>query len=270
MATFYNALANKGRMVKPRFCKAIKVNGIYEELPVQVINEQICSQQTAETLRDLLIGVVEGGTGDNIKNDTYLIAGKTGTAVTSPKAVTSNATFVGFFPADKPKYTCLVMMEDIKMFGRNAAPVFQDIADCVVSLDKDLDCRPTMRKRAELLGTNNTILANPTTAKTKQAELRHVYNILGIDKKQITMNSDWCVLNTADDGSEEGYGSYEIRKGVIPNCYGMTIKDALLLCRSLGIDVTFEGYGKVYSQEPKARTPITSKGKVHLKLRTKK
>ena len=81
--------------------------GELEELPVQVINEHICSEKTALTLRDLLIGVVEGGTGDNIKNETYSIAGKTGTAVTSPNAPTSNATFVGFFPAEDPRYSVI-------------------------------------------------------------------------------------------------------------------------------------------------------------------
>ncbi len=276
MATFYNALANKGKMVKPRFCKGIIVDGKMEELPVQVINERICSEKTAETLRDLLIGVVEGGTGDNIKNDTYTIAGKTGTAVTKPGATTSNATFVGFFPADKPKYTCLVMMRDINYFGRNAAPVFQDIADCVVSLDKELDCRPTMNKMAEIKksqrngkGMQYTL---PTVAKAPQAEVRLVHKRLGLDYSNVTMQSKWCTFRDPVDslGLRGEYVKYEASQQRVPNCYGMTVKDAILLCRSLGLDVTFEGYGKVVEQTPKARTPMTKGTTVHLKLKPKR
>lgn len=272
MATFYNALANKGKMVKPRFCKGVIVDGELEELPVKVINERICSEETAATLRDMLVGVVEGGTGDNIKNDTYSIAGKTGTAVTSPNAPTSNATFVGFFPADKPKYTCLVMMRDIKSFGRNAAPVFLDIADCVVSLDKSLDCRPTMNKMAEIRQKQQSkrgmVYQLPTVSKAPQAELRLVHKRLGLDYSNVTMQSKWCTFREPVDslGLRAAYIPYETPRRQVPNCYGMTIKDALLLCRSVGLDVSFEGYGKVVSQEPKRGTPLKKGMKVHIKL----
>lgn len=272
MATFYNALANKGRMVKPRFCRGVIKNGELVELPTEVINEHICSVETAETLRDLLIGVVEGGTGDNIKNDTYSIAGKTGTAVTSPNAPTSNATFVGFFPADKPKYTCLVMMQNIRLFGRNAAPVFQDIADCVVSLDKELDCRPTIKKMAELRKKDNSVATSyplPTVNKAPQAALRLAHRRLGLNYSNISRQSVWCTFvdNNDELGTKAAYVPYSPPRGQVPNCYGMTIKDALLLCRSMGIDVSYEGYGKVVSQEPKSRTPLTKNTKVHLILR---
>ena len=271
MACFYNAIANKGRMVKPRFCLGIIKDGQLEELPVKVINEHICSPKTAEILRDLLTGVVEDGTADNIKNDTYTIAGKTGTAETSPGAKTSNATFIGFFPADKPKYTCIVMMRDIEQFGRNAAPVFLDIADCVVSLDKELDCRPTVKHLTEQRKTEgNKTFHLPTVNKAPQAEVRHSYERLNIPFNNITMQSVWCTFRSPVDslGINAAYVNYTPPQNRMPNCYGMTIKDALLLCRSLGIDVTFEGVGKVVSQEPKARTPLSSSSNtVHLKLK---
>lgn len=273
MATFYNAIANKGKMVKPRFCRGIINNGELEELPVEVINESICSESTAEMLRNLLIGVVEEGTGDNIRNETYSIAGKTGTAVTSPGAPTSNATFVGFFPADKPKYTCLVMLRDIYRFGRDAAPVFQDIADCVVSLDKDLDCRPTIKHLEEKYSKNLKDNAfkhhTPTVSKAPQAEVRQNYKRLGLKYSIVTHKALWCSFQDPDDenGTPAAYIPYEPPRGQVPNCYGMTIKDALLLCRSMGLDVTFEGFGKVYSQEPHSRTPLYKGTKIHLKLK---
>lgn len=271
MATFYNAIANGGRMVKPRFCKAIVDKGQVEELPVQVIHERICSRKTAETIRDLLVGVVEEGTGDNIKNETYAIAGKTGTAETSPGALTSNVTFVGFFPADKPKYTCLVMMRDVgHVFGRNVAPVFLDIADCAVSLDKELDCRPTLEHLTEKYARNGGSIDDPpTVSKAPQVAVRRAYRRMGLEFNNISASSCWSYFKDAVDSLNiaASYEPYKAPKGQIPNCYGMTIRDALQLCRSLDIDVTFEGYGKVSSQEPKARTAIGRNPKVHLKLK---
>jgi cell division protein FtsI (penicillin-binding protein 3) len=244
------------------------------------VHERICSPQTASTLRDLLVGVVEGGTGDNIKNETYAIAGKTGTAETAPGASTSNVTFVGFFPANKPKYTCLVMMRDVgHVFGRNVAPVFLDIADCVVSLDKDLDCRPTLEHLAEKYAQKGGSIDDPpTVSKAPQATLRRAYRRMGLQFSNIAKSSRWCYYEENNNENENdsiaqnpnkqgGYLSYRVPKGQMPNCYGMTIRDALLLCRSVGVDVSFEGYGKVYSQEPKARTALTNNNKVHLKLK---
>lgn len=270
MATFYNALANGGRMVKPRFCRAIIDNGKVEELPIQYIHEQICEPKTAETIRDLLVGVVEGGTGDNIKNETYAIAGKTGTAETAPGSPLSNVTFVGFFPANNPKYTCLVMMRDVRhVFGRNAAPVFLDIADCVVSLDKDLDCRPTLEKLAEKYAEKGGSIDDPpTVSKAPQITVRRAYKRMGLRFDNITKVGRWSYYRDADSTTAASYEPYKIPTGQIPNCYGMTIRDALHLCRTVGIDVTFEGYGKVYAQEPKARTPLAkTNNKVHLMLK---
>lgn len=273
MATFYNALANKGRMVKPRFCKGVIENGELVELPVEVINESICSEETALILRDLLIGVVEGGTGDNIKNDTYSIAGKTGTAETKPNDPRSNATFVGFFPADKPKYTCLVMMREIRSFGRQAAPVFQDIADCVVALDKELECRPTIKhlteKRRAKSGEGSATYRLPTVSKAPQAEVRLVHKRLGLDYSNVTKQAMWTTFQdeNENENGRAAYVPYQIPRGQVPNCYGMTVKDAILLCRSVGLDVSFEGCGKVVSQEPKARTPLTGIKKIHLRLK---
>ena len=266
MATFYNALANKGRMVKPRFCKAIIVDGKVEELPVETINEHVCNPDITDTLRDMLLGVVEEGTGDNIKNETYTIAGKTGTAETSPGAPTSNVTFVGFFPADKPKYTCLVMLRDVYRFGRDAAPVFQNIADCVVALDKELDCRPTVKHLA-----SRGYSGIPVSGKAPKPEVSRAYRRLGIEPAEITARTAWCTFSEPVDsiGRAAAYVSYNVPRGVVPNCYGMTIKDALLLCRSIGLDVSFEGSGRVFSQTPHARTPMTKGMKVHLVLKNR-
>lgn len=269
LATFYNALANNGRMVRPRFCKAIVRNGVVEELPVVVLRDSICSRETAKTLRDMLVGVVEGGTGDNIRNENYSIAGKTGTAETYPGSKLSNATFVGFFPADKPKYTCLVLYEDVKGFGRAAAPVFERIANCVVSVDKELDCRPSIEVLAGRDKKKSSLYKLPIITKAPQAEVRQAHKRLGLDYSNVTTNGVWCTFQEPVDslGIRAGYLPYQLPRTQVPNCTGMTLKDALLLCRSMGLDVTFEGVGKVSSQSPRARTPLSETRSVHLVLK---
>ena len=86
------------------------------------------------------------------------------------------------------------------------------------------------------------------------------------------MKSVWCTFREPVDslGQRAAYVEYTLPARQVPNCYGMTVKDALLLCRSMGLDVTFEGYGKVVSQEPKGRTPLTPGTTVHLKLKAEK
>ena len=115
LLTFYNGIGAGGRMVKPLFCKAIvDERGSERKVKPVVLNPKMCSRRTAELMRDMLEGVVENGTGNNIKNTTYGIAGKTGTAVHSyADRRRYNASFAGFFPSENPRYTCMVVLEDI-------------------------------------------------------------------------------------------------------------------------------------------------------------
>jgi len=140
LITFYNALANGGKMMKPLFCRAIIRNGEHQEMKPVVMRESICSKKTLKTLNDLLVNVVEHGTGDNIKDNSYGIAGKTGTSVYLNSPGIFNASFAGYFPAENPKYTCLVVVKHVPAYGRSAAaPVFKKISDCVVALDNTLE-----------------------------------------------------------------------------------------------------------------------------------
>ena len=114
--SFYNAIANKGRMIKPIFVSSInKGNKIIEKFSTEVINPAICSKSTIDKVHELLVAVVEQGTAQNIKTDKYLIAGKTGTTVLNysnrkkDEAKKYRASFVGYFPASNPKYTVLLL-----------------------------------------------------------------------------------------------------------------------------------------------------------------
>ncbi len=144
--TFYNAVANDGRMMKPRLVKEIRYHGQQvEEFSPRVLKSSICSKATIEKAHELLEGVVERGTATNLRNDTYKIAGKTGTAqIANDKygykqdgRVSYQASFVGYFPADNPVYSCIVVVNaptnSIYYGNLVAGPVFKEIADKVYS-----------------------------------------------------------------------------------------------------------------------------------------
>lgn len=137
--TFYNAVANNGVMVKPRFVDQIRSLGDYraEKLPVGVLNASICSEETLSKVQALLKGVVEKpwGTARNIYDPEFAISGKTGTCQVdyTKDEVQYVSSFVGYFPSDKPKYSCIVVVHRPNKkkgyYGnRVAAPVFKTIA----------------------------------------------------------------------------------------------------------------------------------------------
>ena len=225
MLTFYNAIAGGGRMMKPLFCKAIGSNGDYETVRPVVLDEHMCSPETAKVMREMMEEVVQRGTGNNIKNNIYGIAGKTGTSsVYDAKAKQYvpglfYASFAGFFPADKPKYSCMVVVKHVRAHGRQAAaPVFKCIADCVVSMDKEL-----------------SHIRFPETGDT-MAQVRHTRPV-----------------RTAP-------------AGLVPDCKGMTVREAMALLEARGVRVQFDGYGRVTSQSPQAGTRIQKNQTVYLHL----
>ena len=148
--TLYNAVANGGKMMKPQFVKEIRKEGVtLETIEPTVLKEQIASQRTIDTLQSMMKGVVIRGTAKGLKDTEYGIAGKTGTAQlynVEKKAYKwinaegrwerdYNVTFVGFFPADHPVYSCIVVISKAKgrfySAGKVAAPAFKEIADRV-------------------------------------------------------------------------------------------------------------------------------------------
>ncbi|MDR2907630.1 MAG: transpeptidase family protein, partial [Bacteroidales bacterium] len=139
--TFYNAVANNGTMVKPMFVKEIRSGGqLVQSFEPIVLQSRICSESTIQKVKGCLEGVVQNGTAKSLSKSPYKIAGKTGTAQTNYSQrgidrMTYRASFIGYFPADDPKYTCLVIIsnptKNRKYGGEVAAPVFKEIADKV-------------------------------------------------------------------------------------------------------------------------------------------
>jgi len=143
LITLYNSVANNGVMVKPLFVKEIRKNGtVVERFSPVIINPRVASPSTIKKTQIMLQGVVENGTAVNIRTPVYKIAGKTGTAQIAhdnrgyrqdTKQVKYKGSFVGYFPADAPKYTCIVVIVNPKKGkyygGAISAPVFREISD---------------------------------------------------------------------------------------------------------------------------------------------
>ena len=269
LITFYNAIGAGGRMVKPLFCRAvIDGNGHRREIEPVVLKERMCSGKTASIVQDMLEGVVENGTGNNVRNATYGIAGKTGTAVHNyAERRRYNASFAGYFPAENPRYTCLVMVEDVPAYGRQAATVFKRISDAVVAMDGELSSGGVRSAWPRLEVDSSRAAQRPVVTRGKGEDVKDLYGRLGLPYRTTGETGEWVEYRAATDTTEAVYDVFQPSEGVVPRCYGMSAKDAVELLEGLGYKVSIEGYGKVMSQSPRPGERARQGRVVNLKLR---
>lgn len=266
MLAFYNAVANNGKMVQPIIVKSIRqADELIQEFKTITLKEKICSDSTIMLLKTLLEGVVERGTARSVRNSLYKIAGKTSTSqkFRNGKYVKAyHTSFAGFFPAEKPKYSCIVVIDnprgDKQYGGDVAAPVFRKVADKLFYQDAAL-------QRSLGLGgmpNNNFIAVHKNGYRNA---LHEAYLNLGANVKTDS-TSDWVKSVFSPDASVFLQPS-EQRKGYMPDLKGYTLRDALFLLENRGIRVQTEGAGKVYYQSVKPGRGIGIGDKVLLKLR---
>lgn len=243
----YNAVANDGKMIKPVFVRSVKRADEEEDVfTTQVINGKICSSKTLDKLKLLLEGVVENGTAKNIKGTHYRIAGKTGTAKIlengryTRKYITS---FVGYFPAHEPKYSAIVLIKNPRgwyQYGSSvAAPVFKEIADNIYARDINLH-HPMDEKKFSIQHPLPVIRAG------NQQELTMLCNELGISNHSQT-EEEWVKSSTSGGGGVNWKKAIS-GKDIVPDVTGMTFRDALYLLENSGLQVSFEGKGRVIRQ----------------------
>ena len=251
--TFYNAIANDGKMMNPIFTKAIMMGGsIIEEKSPVVVNPSICSESTIKEILPLLVGVVEEGTATNIHTDKYKIAGKTGTTVLNyagrkeDEEKKYQASFAGFFPADNPKYSCIVVINNPKngqvYGGKVAAPIFKELADKVYALDMEIH-NPII--------STNTFKDLPKVKQGKTFDANQILTELSISTQNT--ESDWMVSQTSKSEVKLMVRKIEedLQRGRMPNLKGMNLKDAVYLLETYGLNVSVEGSGSVISQSIK-------------------
>ncbi len=244
--TFYNAVANDGVMMQPIIVKAILNRGqVVKEFEPNVLNKRICSQRTIRIVKDLLRSVVTEGTASNIRDSYYPIAGKTGTAQKLENGHYTKhyyTSFAGYFPADNPMYSCIIVIDNPKgyeQYGRDvAAPVFKEIADKIYA--QDLALHPPMKDH---IVADESIF--PVIRAGNKNDLSLICNDLGISNHDMTQD-DWVHTSTIPNGIDWVGNAY--KPGLVPDVVGMTLRDAVYLLENEGITVNYSGYGRVTSQ----------------------
>jgi len=265
----YNAIANNGRLIKPMFVKELRYAGetVKEFSPV-VLKESICSKSTVQKVQDLLRGVVLRGTATNLKNAVFPIAGKTATAqIASKGGYKKNktkeyfASFVGYFPADKPRYSCIVVVNKPTQGqyygGSVAGPVFLEIAEKIYAT------RIEMRQQASNRKKSQQAVASIYASFEK---VKSIYRELGIKmpKKVKATSSQFVFIQPGQDSLT--YRRTDPNSSRLINMKGMSAPDAIAYLESKGAVVTVSGKGWVASQFPEAGTPLKKGTKVKLTL----
>lgn len=257
---FYNAIANKGKLIRPFFVKAIMKNGqIVKSFTTETIREEICRQSTLKIVHETLIGVLEAekGTAKNVHSDFVRIAGKTGTAQISKGAAGYKAggkshqvSFCGYFPADDPLYTCVVVIREPKngypSGGKMAGSVFKSIAEQTMSLKSNL------KPENMVMDTTHIYPYFPTGKSGSYDALKVVLADLNLPVNG--QGTDW-VKAFAEDKSMK-VEPIAVEKHNVPDLKGMGAKDAMYLLGQLGLKVQINGRGKVISQNISAGTMV--------------
>jgi len=267
--TFYNAVANNGIMVKPKFVKEIRYHGkLIKKFPVEIINPSIASSKTIKEAREMLLGVVENGTATNLKNKNYKIAGKTGTAQIANRnkgygnyqSVQYQASFVGYFPADKPKYSCIIVVNapsNAVYYGNLVAgPVFKEIANRIYATELDLNENLQLADQIKYI--------TPYSKNGNQKDLQLIFREMNIPSNLKEQKSDWVVTQSTD--SLILTKPIIIHKGVVPNVVEMGLQDAVYLLQNEGMKVKVQGYGKVRSQSIQPGTHIPGGTQIVLEM----
>jgi len=267
MLTFYNGVANNGKLIAPLFVREIRRMGnTVERFQGRVINPKMASDEALSKVRDMLEGVVLEGTGKKfIKNNLYRVAGKTGTAqIANGKlgygSKTSHQTsFCGYFPADKPKYSMIVVISNPTYDGPHlaawvAGPVFRQIADRVYANDLNINQQPATLK----------FVGNTNLPKVKQGNVK----ALKLVHEQLGLKPLYASANTGIDTSAGiSFEDVKYKTGTVPAVAGMGLSDALYTLGNAGYKAVVRGAGAVASQSVPAGNVLRKGSKVFIELR---
>ena len=258
--TFYNAIANGGKMMNPIFTTSVISDGkeIIKKYP-QVISPAICSRSTIDKIMPLLIEVTEQGTARNIKSYKYKIAGKTGTTVLNYAGRKNDedkmyqASFAGFFPADNPKYSCIVVINNPKKGrvygGQIAAPIFKELSDKVFALDMEIHNPITLSKEVKSF---------PVVKNRRFEEEGFILKSLGLTTNQITQKK--MISNSLENRIVN-----ELERGVMPDLQGLVLEDALFYLDKY-FDVKIIGSGYIIKQSIKTGREFIKGSIIRLEL----
>ncbi len=269
---FYNAVANDGVLMKPTFVKSYTRNGrVVEKIEPEVLNPAIASQSALMQARKLLEGVVENGTGSNLRQANFKIAGKTGTARIANASYgykytsrfSYQASFVGYFPVDKPMYSCIVVVnapsKSVYYGNLVAGPVFREIADKVFA--SQVNYHDALNNEEQLLAANV-----PVSLSGHYHDLTKVFNQFNVRTVNKGAQGNWVTTSTQKEEVEILPYASEEYPNLVPNVVGMGLMDALYLLENRGLKVRVEGKGMVKSQSILPGKRIPSDGEIKIRL----
>jgi cell division protein FtsI (penicillin-binding protein 3) len=250
LLTFYNAIANNGQMVKPRFVEEIRYHGKVEHtFNKEILNHKICSDETLEKIRPMLEGVVEHGSAKNLRNSYYQIAGKTGTAQIADAGRGYSkgryqASFAGYFPSDNPTYSCIVVVSSpsrsVYYGNLVAGPIFREITDKIYIRDLNMQ-----RPDPDYLAGSSSA---PYSKSGFRPELESALKYLDIPYETGDYESTWVRTRSTEEGVK--LRRSDVSTLYVPDVKDMGAKDALFLLENMGLEVSISGRGTVRSQSP--------------------
>lgn len=250
--TLYNAVANNGKMMKPYLVNSVEDYGkVIKQFEPTVLIDKICKDSTLTQLHAILNGVVsskEGTAHRALDNPYFKIAGKTGTALVADGSrgyanKIYQASFVGYFPADDPEYSCIVTIKNkphaARIYGASvAAPVFGEIAHKLYA----------QAFQKEIPQSGRPVLDSTLQIKSAPAdELKAIFSKLNLPVNT-SSGSTPSYTSAVSGNSTITLQPINIAKGTVPDVRGMGLKDALYLLENAGLKVKIEGKGKVVSQ----------------------
>ena len=268
---FYNAIANNGVMVKPKFVKSIMKDGqVIEEIPTEVLNPAIASPKTIEQIQVILEKVVSQGLGKPAGSKQFHVSGKTGTAQVSKgsggyKSGTMQylVSFCGYFPSEAPKYSCIVAIQKSGLpasGGLMAGSVFSEIAERVYAKHLAQDLQEAK---------DSTSVLTPDVKHGNLANARYILDEIDITTTGVEKHDEskplWGDV-THHPNQNIALTPKEIGEKKVPKVIGMGAKDAVYLLESLGLRVHLSGMGKVRNQSIPAGNTLVKGKTIQLRL----
>ena len=256
MLTFYNAIANNGKMIRPIFIKEIRQDGkTVQRFSTEAIRNSICSKETLKTVREMMLNVVEKGIGRTVRSD-VVTAGKTGTAqIASAGGYSSHqVSFCGYFPVETPEYSCIVIIRRPRIGSPSGSTmsgaVFKTIAEKIHAERIRIDLR--------------ALKAGSSLPEVKNGDARALADVLdefNIRTEPRRVKADYVVEKGRTEDRQIALGELTIKEGVTPDVTGMGAKDAVYVLEHCGLNVRLSGRGQVVSQSVTPGSPVV-KGQV--------
>jgi cell division protein FtsI (penicillin-binding protein 3) len=257
LLTLYNAIANNGTMVSPYLVNSVRNKGVVvKEMKPAVLEQQIGKPATIEAAKKALELVITEGSGKNVFKDMpFKVAGKTGTARvadgnTKYGAGIYQASFAGYFPANNPQYSCIVVVRTkagsgLYYGGQLAAPVFREIATKVYSMYVD---RKTPKEYEGAVDSTSYFYAGSSNA------IKNVLSYLDMPYVDSIQQNGWASMYATN--YKRILKTNIVKDNLVPNVKGMGLRDAIRLLEEKGLRVRAKGSGKVADQSIQPGAPF--------------